>query len=98
MMIIQVFLKPHAEHPDRSGPRGHPFRLLDVPGLSFDEIMAAFADDRLVLAEDLRTHFAEERGVRVISNRSRIALRGGAVDRAEVPGWRFMEQGREVPK
>ncbi len=97
-MIIQVFLKPHAEHPDRSGARGHPFRLLDVPGLSFDEIMAAFAADQLVVADDLRTHFAEERGVRIISDRTRLAVRGGAVDRAEKPTWRFLEQGQEVPQ
>ena len=97
-MIIQVFLKPHAEHADRTAGRGLPFRLLDVPGLSFDEIMAAFAEDRLVLADDLRTHFAEERGVRIISDRTRLAVRGGAVDRAEKPKWRFMEQGQEVPQ
>lgn len=98
-MIIQVFLKPHAEHANAfGGPRGQVFRLLDVPGLSFDEIMAAFADDRLVVADDLRTHWGEERGVRVIYGRARLALRGGAVDRAEIPSWRFMEQGYEVPQ
>lgn len=85
--IIQVWFKPHAE----ARPGGKFFDLLEIEGMTFEQITDTFHTDDLLRCNFLHTR-AGDLGERVVTRRIAGSVRGSAIDRMQATGWRFTEE------
>jgi hypothetical protein len=85
--VLQLVLKPHARNPLDPAQL---FVESQFPDL--EQALIAVANDELIFCKVLYSHKGSHPFERIVHKERIAAFRGGAIDRVELPSWRFVRE------
>jgi hypothetical protein len=89
-IICKFFFSEQGQNPQ---PKAR-FSLVEVPDADWDDVSDMVRDDEWIEGDLLVNGPGEERNSRVIHFRRPVLFRGSAVERVQVPGWKFVESAK----